>query len=148
MQCGIARFTETKPASRRRLRNWTRRPASRAAVGDNERATRLSGVRCWQVITALYVISSVLVGTALHRPDQGRRSPTRWCCLGWPPPSSAAPRSSAAAAAAPAQSTALIPTALTTLLTILQMPEGAWWILFGLIVLFVTAAYLRIVEER
>lgn len=30
------------------------------AVGDNERATRLSGVRYWQVISALYIISSVL----------------------------------------------------------------------------------------
>ena len=39
-------------------------------------------------------------------------------------------------------------TVMTTLLTILQMPEGARRILFGLIVLFVTAAYLRIVEER
>lgn len=39
-------------------------------------------------------------------------------------------------------------TMLTTLLTILQMPERARRILFGLIVLFVTAAYLRIVEER
>jgi ribose transport system permease protein len=43
---------------------------------------------------------------------------------------------------------ALILTVLTTLLTILQMPEGARRILFGLIVLFVTAAYLRIVEKR
>ncbi|CAH2407299.1 hypothetical protein MES4922_610008 [Mesorhizobium ventifaucium] len=42
---------------------------------------------------------------------------------------------------------ALILTVLTTLLTILQMPEGAWRILFGLIV-FVTAAYLRIIEDR
>ncbi|TIS75832.1 MAG: ABC transporter permease, partial [Mesorhizobium sp.] len=32
------------------------------AVGDNERAARLSGVRYWQVITALYVISSLLAG--------------------------------------------------------------------------------------
>jgi ribose transport system permease protein len=39
-------------------------------------------------------------------------------------------------------------TVLTTLLTILQMPEGARRILFGLIVLFVTAAYLRIIEDR
>ena len=43
---------------------------------------------------------------------------------------------------------ALILTVLTTLLTILQMPEGARRILFGLIVLFATAAHLRIVEER
>lgn len=32
------------------------------AVGDNERATHLSGVQYWQVITTLYVTSSVLVG--------------------------------------------------------------------------------------
>jgi len=37
---------------------------------------------------------------------------------------------------------------LTTLLTILQMPEGGRRILFSLIVLFVTAAYLRIIEKR
>ncbi len=43
---------------------------------------------------------------------------------------------------------ALILTVLTTLLTVLQMPEGARRILFGLIVLLVTAAYLRIVEDR
>ncbi|BCG79399.1 hypothetical protein MesoLj113b_29410 [Mesorhizobium sp. 113-3-3] len=43
---------------------------------------------------------------------------------------------------------ALILTVLTTLLTILQMQEGARRILFRLIVLFVTPAYLRIVEER
>jgi len=43
---------------------------------------------------------------------------------------------------------ALILTVLTTLLTILQMPEGGCSILFGLIVLFVTTAYLRIIEER
>ena len=43
---------------------------------------------------------------------------------------------------------ALILTVLTTLLTILQMPEGARRILFGLIVLLVTAAYLRIIEDR
>ncbi|GLS36116.1 hypothetical protein GCM10010869_17050 [Mesorhizobium tianshanense] len=39
-------------------------------------------------------------------------------------------------------------TVLATLPTILQMPEGARRILFGLIVLFVTAAYLRIIEDR
>ena len=43
---------------------------------------------------------------------------------------------------------ALILTVLTTLLTILQMPEGARRILFGAIILLVTAAYLRIIEDR
>jgi ribose transport system permease protein len=42
---------------------------------------------------------------------------------------------------------ALILTVLTTLLTILQMPEGSRRILFGLIILAVTAAYLRITED-
>ena len=36
---------------------------------------------------------------------------------------------------------------LTTLLTLLQMPEGARRILFGLIILFVTTAYLRLTDQ-
>ena len=43
---------------------------------------------------------------------------------------------------------ALILTVLTTMLTLLQMPEGARRIIFGAIILFVTAAYLRIIEDR
>ena len=43
---------------------------------------------------------------------------------------------------------ALILTVLATLLTVLQMPEGARRILFGALILVVTAAYLRIVEDR
>ncbi len=42
---------------------------------------------------------------------------------------------------------ALILTVLTTLLTILQMPEGARRVLFGAIILLVTAVYLRITED-
>ena len=42
---------------------------------------------------------------------------------------------------------ALILTVLTTLLTVLQMPEGARRILFGLIILAVTAAYVRITRS-
>ncbi|OBQ70965.1 ABC transporter permease [Mesorhizobium erdmanii] len=124
------------------------------AVGDNERATRLSGVQYWQVITALYVTSSVLAGI------------TGLLYIGLikaPSLSLAEPLVLPSVAAAVIGGTsifggrggytgtiigALILTVLTTLLTILQMPEGARRILFGLIVLFVTAAYLRIVEER
>lgn len=120
-----------------------------ATASDNERATRLSGVRHWQAITALNVISSLLAGTALHRPDQAL--------------SLAEPLVLPSVAAAIVCGTsifggrggyigtiigALILTVLTTLLTILQMPEGARRILFGLIMLFVTAAYLRIIEDR
>nr|WP_137933888.1 ABC transporter permease [Mesorhizobium comanense] len=124
------------------------------AVGDNERATRLSGVRYWQVITALYIVSSLLAGI------------TGLLYIGLikaPSLSLAEPLVLPSVAAAVIGGTsifggrggytgtivgALILTVLTTLLTILQMPEGARRILFGLIVLFVTAAYLRIVEDR
>ena len=42
---------------------------------------------------------------------------------------------------------ALILTVLTTMLTVLQMPEGSRRILFGLIILAVTAVYVRITED-
>jgi len=124
------------------------------AVGDNERATRLSGVQYWQVITALYVTSSVLAGI------------TGLLYIGLikaPSLSLAEPLVLPSVAAAVIGGTsifggrggytgtivgALILTVLTTLLTILQMPEGSRRILFGLIVLLVTAAYLRIIEDR
>lgn len=124
------------------------------AVGDNERAARLSGVRYWQVITALYVISSLLAGI------------TGLLYIGLikaPSLSLAEPLVLPSVAAAVIGGTsifggrggytgtiigALILTVLTTLLTILQMPEGGRRILFGFIVLFVTAAYLRIIEDR
>ncbi|RUX34548.1 ABC transporter permease [Mesorhizobium sp. M2A.F.Ca.ET.042.01.1.1] len=124
------------------------------AVGDNERAARLSGVRYWQAITALYVLSSLLAGI------------TGLLYIGLikaPSLSLAEPLVLPSVAAAVIGGTsifggrggytgtiigALILTVLTTLLTILQMPEGGRRILFGFIVLFVTAAYLRIVEDR
>ncbi|MBN9254390.1 MULTISPECIES: ABC transporter permease [unclassified Mesorhizobium] len=124
------------------------------AVGDNERATRLSGVRYWQVILALYILSSLLAGI------------TGLLYIGLikaPSLSLAEPLVLPSVAAAVIGGTsifggrggyagtivgALILTVLTTLLTILQMPEGARRMLFGAIVLLVTAAYLRITEDR
>ena len=124
------------------------------AVGDNEKATRLSGVVYWQVIVALYVISSLLAGIMgllyvglIKAPSLSLVEP-----LVLP---------SVAAAVIGGTSIfggrggytgtiigALILTVLTTLLSVLQMPEGARRILFGAIVLLVTAAYLRITEDR
>jgi ribose transport system permease protein len=124
------------------------------AVGDNEKAARLSGVRYWQVITALYVVSGLLAGiTGLLYVGLIKAASL----------SLADPLLLPSVAAAVIGGTsifggrggyagtiigALILTVLTTLLTILQMPEGSRRILFGLIVLLVTAAYLRIVEDR
>ena len=42
---------------------------------------------------------------------------------------------------------ALILTVLATMLTLLQMPEGARRILFGLIILAVTALYIRLTAQ-
>ena len=107
------------------------------AVGDNERATRISGVLYWQVILALYVVSGLLAGIAgllyvglIKAPSLSLAEP-----LVLP---------SVAAAVIGGTSIfggrggyagtivgALILTVLTTLLTILQMPEGSRRILFG-----------------
>jgi ribose transport system permease protein len=123
------------------------------AVGDNERATRIAGILYWQVILALYVVSGLLAGIAgllyvglIKAPSLSLAEP-----LVLP---------SVAAAVIGGTSIfggrggyagtvvgALILTVLTTLLTILQMPEGSRRILFGLIILAVTAAYLRITED-
>ena len=125
------------------------------AVGDNEKATRLSGVLYAQVIIALYVFSSLLAGIAGLLYVGLIKAPSSL--------SLADPLMLPSVAAAVVGGTsifggrggytgtiigALILTVLTTLLTILQMPEGARRILFGAIVLLVTAAYLRIVEDR
>lgn len=124
------------------------------AIGDNENAARLAGVHYWQVITALYVLSGLLAGVMgllymglIKAPSLSLAEP-----LVLP---------SVAAAVIGGTSIfggrggytgtivgALILTVLTTLLTILQMPEGARRILFGLIIILVTAAYLRIIEDR
>ena len=42
---------------------------------------------------------------------------------------------------------ALILTVLTTMLTLMQIPEGGRRILFGLIILLVTALYIRLTDR-
>ena len=124
------------------------------AVGDNEHAARLSGVRYWQVILALYVMASLLAGIAGLLYIGLIKSASL---------SLAEPLVLPSVAAAVIGGTsifggrggytgtivgALILRVLITLLTVMQIPEGARQILFGLIVLLVTAAYLRIIEDR
>ena len=124
------------------------------AVGDNERATRISGVLYWQVIPTLYVASALLAAA------------TGLLYVGLikaPSLSLADPLLLPSVAAAVIGGTsifggrggyagtilgALILTVLTTLLTVLQMPEGFRRMLFGALILAVTAAYLRIVDDR
>jgi ribose transport system permease protein len=123
------------------------------AIGDNEKAARLAGVRYWQVIVALYVLSGVLAGIAGLLYIGLIKTPSLSLAVPLLLPS-------VAAAAIGGTSIfggrggyagtivgALILTVLTTLLTILQVPEGARRVLFGLIVLAVTATYARITKE-
>jgi ribose transport system permease protein len=123
------------------------------AVGDNERAARIAGVLYWQVILALYVVSGLLAGIAGLLYVGLIKAPSL---------SLAEPLLLPSVAAAVIGGTsmfggrggyagtivgALILTVLTTLLTVLQMPEGFRRVLFGLIILGVTAAYIRITED-
>ena len=123
------------------------------ALGDNENAARLSGVHPWQVILALYVLSGFLAGIAGLVYVGLIKAPSL---------SLAVPLLLPSVAAAVIGGTsifggrggyagtivgALILTVLTTLLTVLQVPEGARRILFGLIILAVTAAHVRITED-
>ena len=123
------------------------------AVGSNPLAARLSGVRIWQVHLALYTLSSAIAGL------------TGLLYLGLiktPSLSLALPLDLPSVAAAVVGGTsifggrggycgtiigALILTVLTTMLTLLQLPEGARRILFGLIILAVTALYVRLTEK-
>ena len=81
------------------------------AVGDNPVAARLSGVRVWQVLVALYILSALLAGAspASSSPGSSRRravslvEPAR-CCRRWRPRSSAGRRSWVAAAGTPGRS--------------------------------------------
>ena len=123
------------------------------AIGSNPTAARLSGVRLWQVHLALYTLSSAIAGL------------TGLLYLGLiktPSLSLAMPLDLPSVAAAVIGGTsifggrggyggtivgALILTVLTTMLTLLQLPEGARRILFGLIILAVTALYVRLTEK-
>jgi ribose transport system permease protein len=123
------------------------------AIGSNEAAARLSGVRVWQVYLALYALSGLIAGL------------TGLLYLGLVKTASlslALPLDLPSVAAAVVGGTsifggrggyggtiigALILTVLATMLTLMQMPEGGRRILFGLIILAVTALYIRLTDR-
>ena len=124
------------------------------ALGSNEGAARLSGVRVWQVHLALYALSGLVAGMAGLLYVGIIRAPSL---------SLANPLLLPSVAAAVIGGTsifggrggyagtivgALILTVLGTLLTLLQMPEGARRILYGSIILAVTAAHVRLTDQR
>jgi ribose transport system permease protein len=124
------------------------------ALGSNENASRLSGVRSWQVFVALYALSGLIAGITgllyvgmIKAPSLSLANPLML-------PSVAAAviggtsifggRGSYAGTIVGA----LILTVLGTMLTLLQMPEGARVTLFGVIILAVTALYVRFTDQR
>lgn len=123
------------------------------AVGDNESAARLAGVRVGTVLVVLYVVSGILAGVAglIYAGVIG--SATGRLVDPYLLPSVAAVvigGTSIFGGRGGYSGTivgALILTVLTTLLTVLAMPEPVRQILFGAIILAVAAAYTRITEE-
>jgi ribose transport system permease protein len=123
------------------------------ALGANEKAARLSGVRSWQVFLALYVLSALIAGVTgllyvglIKAPSLSLVDPLLL-------PSVAAAviggtsifggRGSYAGTIVGA----LILTVLGTMLTLLQIDEGGRRILFGAIILVVTALYVRLTDQ-
>ena len=124
------------------------------AVGDNPVASRLAGVRVWQVLLFVYAACgalSALARRAARRLQQRRRpraSPRRSCC-----PSVAAVvigGTSIFGGFGGYTGTilgALILTLLDSLLVILNASQAARQILYGLIVLALAAIYARVASS-
>jgi ribose transport system permease protein len=123
------------------------------AIGDNPVAARLSGVRSWQVLIALYVVSALLAGLAgfLYAGFTNQVSVSLVETSLLP---------SVAAAVIGGTSIlggrggfggtivgALILVVVSALLTALGFKEADRLILFGSIIIFFTAAYARITSD-
>jgi ribose transport system permease protein len=123
------------------------------AIGDNPIASRLSGAKSWQVLTVLYVVSGMLAGIAgfLLSGLTNTASVTL---------ADSALLPSVAAAVIGGTSIfggrgtytgtivgALILTVIASILSSLGYPEAVRQILFGLMIVFVAAAYTRITTD-
>jgi ribose transport system permease protein len=124
------------------------------ALGDNEGAARLTGVRRWQVMVALYILSALLAGiggliyiglikaTSLDLADDLLLPSVAAAVIGGT--SIFGGRGGYAGTIVGA----LILGVLGSILVATQVPEGARRVAFGLIVIAVTALYVRIGGER
>jgi ribose transport system permease protein len=123
------------------------------AVGDNPIAARLAGARVWQVLVGLYVLSGLLAALAGFLTAGLAKTASVTLVEQSVLPSVAAAvigGTSIMGGRGGYSGTivgALILTVLTTLLTVLGMPEAARQILFGVIIVGVAAAYTRVTGE-
>jgi ribose transport system permease protein len=123
------------------------------AVGDNPIAARLAGTRIWQVHVALYILSALLAAVAGILTAGVANTATVSLVEQSVLPSVAAAvigGTSIMGGRGGYAGTivgALILTVLTTLLTVLEMPEAVRQVLFGAIIVAVAAAYTRVTGE-
>jgi ribose transport system permease protein len=123
------------------------------ATGANEGAARLSGARTWQLYLALYALSGLIAGITglvyvglIKAPSLSLVEP-----LLLPSVAAAVIGGTSIFGGRGSYSGtivgALILTVLNTLLTLLQMPEGARRIIYGGIILAVVTLYLRLTDR-
>jgi ribose transport system permease protein len=123
------------------------------ALGDNPTAARLSGVRSWQVLILLYVLSGVLAAVSglLYAGLGGTASVTLVQSQLLPSVAAAVIGGTSILGGRGGFSGtiigALILVVLTALLTIVGLPEAWRQIVFGSIVVLVAAAYTRVTAE-
>ncbi|MGK2851378.1 MAG: ABC transporter permease [Candidatus Limnocylindrales bacterium] len=124
------------------------------AVGDNPVAARLAGVRVWQVLLVLYIISALLAAIAgmlvaglvktasLALVEQAVLPSVAAAVIGGTSIMGGRGGYSGTIIGA------LILGVLTSLLIVMQMPEAVRQILFGAIIVAVAAAYTRVTGEH
>ena len=123
------------------------------AVGDNPVAARLAGVRVWQVLLTVYVISSLLAGVAGLIISALAGSTTQGVAEPYLLPSVAAVVIGGASIFGGRGGYtgsivgAVILTILVSLLTVLDAPFAVRQIIYGVIILAVAAAYTRVTGE-
>jgi ribose transport system permease protein len=124
------------------------------AIGDNPIAARLAGARVWQVHVALYILSGLLAAIAGMLVSGLNNTATVSLVEQSVLPSVAAAvigGTSIMGGRGGYAGTivgALILTVVTTLLTVLEMPEAMRQVLFGAIIVGVAAAYTRITGDN
>ncbi len=124
------------------------------AIGDNEHAARLAGVRVWQVLIVLYVIAALLAGIGGLVYVGLIKATTLSLAVPLMLPSVAAAVIGGVSIFGGRGGYlgvivgALILRVVTSMLTVLRIDEGARRVIFGLIILGVVALYVRITQER
>jgi ribose transport system permease protein len=124
------------------------------AVGDNPVAARLAGVRVWQVLLAVYVISSLLAGVAGLIISALAGSTTQGIAEPYLLPSVAAVVIGGTSIFGGRGGYtgsivgAVILTILVSLLTVLDAPFAVRQIIYGVIILAVAAAYTRVTGDQ